>query len=88
MIKPPVIGTGPTRINLQFRTFVISSVAVNKPVNTGKKAKDVFFEDARTTEFATISSLRTFSPWAAMAGASAVRKLGNAKALLSDDRSS
>jgi hypothetical protein len=54
MIKPPVIGNGPTRITLQLRTFEISSVAVNKPVNTGKNAKEVFLEDARTVEFATI----------------------------------
>jgi hypothetical protein len=46
MISPPVKGSRPTRIALQFRTFEINSVAVNKPVNTGKKAKAVFFEDA------------------------------------------
>ena len=54
MISPPVKGSGPTRITLQFRTFEIRSVAVNKPVNTGKKAKAVFFEDAIGIEFVTI----------------------------------
>jgi hypothetical protein len=54
MISPPVKGSGPTRITLQFRTFEIRSVAVNRPVNTGRKAKAVFFEAARDMEFVTI----------------------------------
>jgi hypothetical protein len=41
-------------MTLQFRTFEISSVAVNKPVNTGRKEKAVFLEAARGTEFVTI----------------------------------
>jgi len=59
MIKPPVKGSGPTRITLQFRTFEISSVAVNRPVNTGREAKDVVFEDAMGREFVTIQSILT-----------------------------
>jgi hypothetical protein len=39
---------------LQFKTFEISSVAVNKPVNTGRKAKAVFFDVASDMEFVTI----------------------------------
>src|SRR5580704_5517788 len=54
MIRPPVKGSGPTRITLQFRTFEIRRVAVNKPVNTGRKAKAVFFEDAIGIAFVTI----------------------------------
>jgi hypothetical protein len=49
-----VKGSGPTRITLQFRTFEIRSVAVNRPVSTGRKAKGVFFEDAIGIEFVTI----------------------------------
>src|SRR5580700_8980527 len=54
MISPPVKGSVPTRMILQFITFEISSVAVNKPVSTGKKAKAVFFEDEIGVEFVTI----------------------------------
>jgi hypothetical protein len=39
---------------LQFRTFEIRRVAVNKPVNTGRKAKAVFFEDAIGIAFVII----------------------------------
>jgi hypothetical protein len=46
----------------------MSSVAVNKPVNTGKSAKDVLFEDARSVELLTIQFTWTFSARAAMAG--------------------
>jgi hypothetical protein len=55
MIKPPVNGREPMRMTLQFRTFEIRSVAVNKPVNTGKKAKDAFVGDATTTEFVAMA---------------------------------
>src|SRR5580658_9253450 len=54
MISPPVKGSGPTRIILQFRTFEMSSVAVNKPVNTGRKANAIFFEEAMGMEFVII----------------------------------
>jgi hypothetical protein len=54
MISPPVNGSGPTLITLQFRTFEIRSVAVNKLVSTGKKAKAVFVEDAIGIVFVTI----------------------------------
>jgi hypothetical protein len=54
MISPPAKGSGPTRITLQFKTFEISSVAVNKPVKTGKNVKAVFFEDEIGIEFVTI----------------------------------
>jgi hypothetical protein len=54
MISPPVKGSGPTRMTLQLSTFEISSVAVNKPVNTGRKEKAVFFEAASGTKFVAI----------------------------------
>ena len=54
MMSPPVKGRGPTRIILQFSTFEMGSVAVNKPLNTGTKASAVFFEDAIGMEFVTI----------------------------------
>jgi hypothetical protein len=41
-------------MTLQFRTFEISRVAVNKPVNTGRKEKAVLFKDAVGIEFVTI----------------------------------
>jgi hypothetical protein len=39
---------------LQFKTFEISSVAVNKPVDTGRKAKAVFLDVASDMEFVSI----------------------------------
>jgi hypothetical protein len=41
-------GSWPTRMILQFRTFDIRSVAVKKPVRTGKYVKEVRREDSRS----------------------------------------